>query len=234
MSKMLSKHESKCKCVECAAITPNQIVRYLDLVDRRLEILTSGVNWRPEYEGELAAIDKELAELRQLVDQEHQRRDQMQDNQDGVQDCERKMEPLPCDGKEVKEITGDCFYPVECDCLDFCLKLKDSQDPPMLELRTQYCTYDDVLLQVTRYRANNSLCVQAYNRTDGPIARLTVCLPGSVLAEDCAFLDTNNCPWVEDFIRQNHLGTDMGVMMSSGYCVYPLYKFDMVELNKYV
>ena len=35
MSKMLSNHDSKCKCVECAAIKPDQIVRYLDLVDRR-------------------------------------------------------------------------------------------------------------------------------------------------------------------------------------------------------
>lgn len=197
MSKMLSKHESKCKCVECAAIKPDQIMRYLDLVDRRLEILVhSGVDWQPEYEDVLAAIDKELAELRQLVDREHQRRDQMPDQD-----------------------TPD---------------IPDSQEPQTLQLQTQYCVYDDVLLQVSRYQANNSLCIQAYNHTDGPIARLTVCLADTILGDNCAFVDVNNCPWAEDFIRRYHLGTDMGVMASSGYCVYPLYKFDMVELNKYV
>lgn len=193
MSKINSKHESKCKCVECAAIKPDQIMRYLDLVDQRLEIIMySGVDWQPEYADRLAAIDKELAELRQLVDREHQRRDQMQD-----QDT------------------------------------PDSQEPQMLQLQTQYCVYDDVLLQVSRYQANNSLCIQAYNHTDGPIARLTVCLPDTTLGDNCAFVDVNNCPWGEEFIQRYRLGTDMGVMASSGYCVYPLYKFDIQQLAKY-
>lgn len=206
MSKIKSKHESKCKCVECAAITPNQIVRYLDLVDRRLEILTSGVNWRPEYEGELVIIDQQLAELRPLVDDLRQRyqaqdgdqcRDQMRDDQE---DNQRQ------DG---------------------------SQEPQTLQLQTQYCVYDDVQLQVTRYQANNSLCIQAYNHTDGPIARLTVCLPDTTLGDNCAFVDTNNCPWAEDFVQRNHLGTYMGLMVPSGYCVYPLYQFDIRQLAKY-
>lgn len=239
MSKIKSKHESKCKCVECAAITPNQIVRYLDLVDRRLEILTSGVNWRPEYEGELVVIDQQLAKLRPLVEDLRQRyqaqdggqcRDQMPD-----QDGERKLEPLPCDGKEVKEITGDCM---ECDYLDFCTQLidqdtPDSQQPQTLQLQTGYCVYDDVLLRVDRYQANNSLCIQAYNHTDGPIARLTVCLPDTTLGDNCAFVDTNNCPWAEDFVQRNHLGTYMGLIVPSGYCVYPLYQFDIRQLAKY-
>lgn len=52
-----------------------EINRYLALVGRRLFILTHcGVDWRPEYETEMAAISKEIAELRKLVDQEHERR----------------------------------------------------------------------------------------------------------------------------------------------------------------
>lgn len=57
-------------------MSDNQIVRYLELVERRLFILLhSGVDWKPEYESELEAIDQELAELRPLVEQEHERRD---------------------------------------------------------------------------------------------------------------------------------------------------------------
>ena len=52
-----------------------QIMRYLTLTDRYLFILLhSGVDWKPEYGLELEAIKKELAELRVLIDGEHQKR----------------------------------------------------------------------------------------------------------------------------------------------------------------
>ena len=57
-------------------MTDREVCRYLELVDRRLFLLAhSGVDWKPEYAAELEAIDKELAELRRLVDQEHERRE---------------------------------------------------------------------------------------------------------------------------------------------------------------
>lgn len=56
-------------------MTEKEVLRYLSLVDRKLDIcLNSGVNWKPEYEEEIASIDKELAQLRILVDAEHARR----------------------------------------------------------------------------------------------------------------------------------------------------------------
>lgn len=49
--------------------------RYIDLVNRRMQILEHcGVDWKPEYGLELNQIEKELADLRPLVDAEHQRR----------------------------------------------------------------------------------------------------------------------------------------------------------------
>lgn len=52
-----------------------KVLRYLFLVDRRLEIiLNSGVNWKQEYEDELKSIDMELDNLRRLVDAEHIKR----------------------------------------------------------------------------------------------------------------------------------------------------------------
>lgn len=50
-------------------MSEKQILRYLDLVNRRLYIiLHSGIDWKPEYKPELDRIDKELTELRKVID----------------------------------------------------------------------------------------------------------------------------------------------------------------------
>ncbi len=52
-----------------------EILRYIYLVDRRFTILqNSGVHWEPEYELELEEIDKELKQLRAVVEEEHNKR----------------------------------------------------------------------------------------------------------------------------------------------------------------
>lgn len=56
-------------------MTDKEICRYLELVDRRLFIIVhSGIDWKPEYALELEAIDRELAELRRMVNREHEKR----------------------------------------------------------------------------------------------------------------------------------------------------------------
>jgi len=56
-------------------MTEKEVIRYLSLVDRKLTIYTnSGINWESGYEEELANIEKELAQLRILVDAEHTKR----------------------------------------------------------------------------------------------------------------------------------------------------------------
>lgn len=51
------------------------VCRYLGLVNRLGFILThSGVDWRPEYAAEKEAINKEIAGLRVLINQEHEAR----------------------------------------------------------------------------------------------------------------------------------------------------------------
>lgn len=50
-------------------MSEKQILRYLDLINRRLYIiLHSGIDWKPKYKPELDRIDKELAELRKVID----------------------------------------------------------------------------------------------------------------------------------------------------------------------
>lgn len=56
-------------------MSDKDVCRYLYLVDRRLFIMVhSGIDWKPEYASEIEAIDEELAALRELVEQEHERR----------------------------------------------------------------------------------------------------------------------------------------------------------------
>ena len=59
---------------EWAGMTDKDVLRYLYLVERRLELLDAGVDWKPEYEAELEAVNQELKELRGLMEQEHERR----------------------------------------------------------------------------------------------------------------------------------------------------------------
>lgn len=57
-------------------MTDKQICRYTALVSRKAEIYSryGGIHWKPEYGAELEKIDRELSELRPLVEQEHQKR----------------------------------------------------------------------------------------------------------------------------------------------------------------
>ena len=102
-----------------------------------------------------------------------------------------------------------------------------------MKLKTRFATYDNLFLTVDRYRYDNSTAVQLWNYTDGPIARLTVCLDDKSLDEDEAYLDTNNLPEAVDFVKEYGLGELTGDFRRSGWCVYPKVKFNMDELEKY-
>jgi hypothetical protein len=55
-----------------------------------------------------------------------------------------------------------------------------------------------------------------------------------ILGKNQAFLDTNNCPEAPELIERLGIGRFTGVLGRSGYCIYPLYEFDMAELEKYI
>lgn len=101
-----------------------------------------------------------------------------------------------------------------------------------MTLRTRYEVYEGVYLQIGKYAADNSVAIQAWNREDGPIATLTVCLCDRRLGEGEAYVDTNNCPWAVDFIEKEGLGKRTGRVGLSGYCIYPVVKFDMKKVKE--
>lgn len=66
-------------------MTDKEVCRYINLVDRRVFILShSGVDWKPEYAAELESIDRELAELRRLVDEEHGKKGGSMESQESI------------------------------------------------------------------------------------------------------------------------------------------------------
>lgn len=100
--------------------------------------------------------------------------------------------------------------------------------------RTEWAVYKDCFLQVARYQADNSRAIEIWNNEDGPIARITVCIAGSGLAEDETVIDTNNCPWAMEFIKQHGFGQATGRMVKSGYCTYPVVKLDIEKIGEYL
>ena len=56
-------------------LTDADVLRYIDLAARKSYIIVnSGIGWKPEYAEELVQINRELMELRLLIDAEHARR----------------------------------------------------------------------------------------------------------------------------------------------------------------
>ena len=90
---------------------------------------------------------------------------------------------------------------------------------------------EEVNIEVTSYANNKTLAIQLWCE-DGPFAVLTVNIEDVHRAE-CQYVDTNNCPWAEQFIREYNLGAPTGNFGMSGFCLYPEYRFDIEELKKY-
>ena len=104
-----------------------------------------------------------------------------------------------------------------------------------MKVRTEWATYDNCFLTTDKYRANDGLYIGIWNIEDGPIATLTVCLPNERKpSEGEAYIDTNNCPWAMQFISEYGLGEETGLLGFSGYCCYPLVKFNMDKVNEYL
>ena len=80
---------------------------------------------------------------------------------------------------------------------------------------------------------NGHIAVQLFC-DEGPFATITVNVDGiESFDKDYSCLDTNNCPWVEKFVKEYNLGTFEGVYLNSGYCMYPVYRLNRTEINLY-
>lgn len=79
-------------------------------------------------------------------------------------------------------------------------------------------------IKKSAYANNDNLAIELIEDDGSPFAMLTVNI--HKLPYGYAYLDTNNCPWVVDFVEGNNLGEFAGTYGVSGFCVYPLFKFN--------
>lgn len=92
----------------------------------------------------------------------------------------------------------------------------------------------------TRYVDNGRFAVQTLlDTTEGfePYANLTVNLVDETIPFDTeevayGFVDTNNWPKAEGFIKRADIGEKTEFIGHSGYCSYPLYRFDRKKIEK--
>ena len=96
----------------------------------------------------------------------------------------------------------------------------------------------DVKINTARYPVNNNLIIYVTQDTEDvekvlPFNVLTTNLREK-LPEYYAYVDTNNCPWAEEFISTHNLGEHCGKVKISGFCVYPLYKFNKDIIERYM
>lgn len=97
----------------------------------------------------------------------------------------------------------------------------------------------EVYLEKDSYSDNDSLAILVFDASDGsPFAVLTVnldetpwCYQHAKDKESVAFVDINNNTWAEKFIKDNKLGEPIGRYGHSGFCSYPLYRFDLSKLD---
>ena len=89
----------------------------------------------------------------------------------------------------------------------------------------------NLVVKTSHYTNNDSLAVIVETDEGEPFDTITVNLSDGVAEKEYQSVDTNNSPWAEKFIKDNGLGTPTGIMGYSGFCKYPLYKFNLEALN---
>ena len=100
----------------------------------------------------------------------------------------------------------------------------------MYKVETEFGTYN-VSIETSTYYHGGNLAISLITEDGERLAMLTTNLAEWALPKDKSFVDTNNCPWAEKFISDNKLGRPTGMTGTSGYCTYPLYRFDMEKLK---
>lgn len=92
----------------------------------------------------------------------------------------------------------------------------------------------NIFLEKKQYAKPKRLAVQAYvveqdeyiEEVAFPYATITVNLPNARLSdENCAFVDTNNVPFIDEWLEENGIAEPTGRFGFSGYCCYPEMRF---------
>lgn len=64
-----------------------------------------------------------------------------------------------------------------------------------------------------------------------PFATITKSFGEFIGFKNAAYIDTNNCPFAEQMLRDSGIAQPTGLTMHSGFCEYPLWVFDEAFLR---
>lgn len=88
-----------------------------------------------------------------------------------------------------------------------------------------------VILMAEKYKSPKTLAVlMGIVNEDGELEydeclTVNLCDPRQA-GNGMAFLDINNCPWAEEWLKKNNLAEPAGYSRQSGFVTYPLYKWN--------
>ena len=99
---------------------------------------------------------------------------------------------------------------------------------------SSYCGYE-VELSRNSYENNGRLAVSLICLPEHePFGTISVNInyPLSRDEKSLTFVDTNNYPGIEKWLRENQIAKPTGYYGRSGYCTYPEYRFDLEKLEE--
>ncbi|OUM63119.1 hypothetical protein PIROE2DRAFT_10431 [Piromyces sp. E2] len=89
-----------------------------------------------------------------------------------------------------------------------------------------------LMIQVSKYEVYENTFLTFFDMEEGPFCRITVnIIPFNDPALAC--IDTNNHPFLEDIIKEYDLGEPIGISIPSGFCRYPVYRFNLTQIEKH-
>ena len=98
----------------------------------------------------------------------------------------------------------------------------------------KYTYYRGIGVKVIRttYQNNGRTAVVMYPKNHPDMHQIiTVNLDdGLEWGPEYAYLDTNNLPGIEECMMESGLAVPTGMYCRSGYCRYPLFKFDLSKI----
>ena len=102
--------------------------------------------------------------------------------------------------------------------------------PKTYKYQNLWCPEEEteIWLKKTKYMFGDHLAIEAWC-DEGPYTTVTVNLPG-MIPDDCAYVDTNNNAGMDRWLEKNGIAEFTGVYGQSGFCTYPLMRFDLSKI----
>ncbi len=90
----------------------------------------------------------------------------------------------------------------------------------------------NVQLKLFTYEYGEGLAVGVCYEDHGDMELVSINLPIPFDDDTLACIDTNNASWIGSFLKKNKLAKPTGKYVYSGWCRYPVYKFNLEKFTE--